>query len=110
MVQGGAAPPMFSLLAHLLKMIIAWQCCIADKTQGKSYLLANLAQSKSISWQSVTVHQTNNFFSFTLGYSLKVNSQIEEVFHNVESNSLLKHICKLMGQLLKGALDKNRRE
>ena len=65
---GGCHRPLeFSLSAHLPNINSALQRCIAEKTQGKSYLSANLARAKSICWQIGVVHPTN-FFSFAPAY------------------------------------------
>ena len=43
----------------------ARQCCVVDKTLGKLFLSANWARAKSLCWQIMVAHLTNDFASFT---------------------------------------------
>ena len=59
-MRRGAIAPIFNLSAHLLNVNSACQLCIADKTQGRCYLLSNWARIKSVSRKIGVVHPTNN--------------------------------------------------
>ena len=71
MRAGGSAPPIPCLLAHLLDITSASQHCVADKTQGKSYLSANLARMKSVCHQIGVVHPINNCLKLRTRYPSK---------------------------------------
>ena len=57
-----SAPPIVGMLAHLPNISKAGQRCFAYKPQGKSYLSAKWARTKSVCLQIGVVYPTNNFF------------------------------------------------